>query len=435
MVINSKLSTGLPAEKAITTISKKRRFASRLAGASLTAAVVIGLTGVALGLGQAHPAGSSHAENNIASNSRSAVAATQAAESDADPFASDARTTIVPVVSSASGLDRGEWRRLIGRLFPPVRPAPADPTLAPTPVPTPAPEPVPLPNPVPAPIVVPVPVPVLAPVPVPAPIPTPIVADSGTPGPTNTGVPAGPDLTVHDGDLRITTPGTVISGLDVRGMITIEAPNVTIKDSIVRGRNLNGPMALIDNLGGYANLKIIDTELFPSSPSPDVQGIYGYNFAATRLNIHGVVDGIHLTGGNVDISDSWLHDNLHFERDPNQGGTPSHDDSIQIQEGSNIRIDGNRFSGAWNATVQVTQDRGNVSNLTFTNNIADGGKCSINLAEKDFGPIKGVVISDNSFGRNTRVDDCAVIAPSSTKVSMARNYYAPDDMPVEVHPG
>jgi hypothetical protein len=255
------------------------------------------------------------------------------------------------------------------------------------------------------------------------------------PGAGNTGVPAGTALTIHQGDLRITEPGTVINGLDVRGMVIVEAPNVTIKNSIVRGRALNGPMALIGNLGGHANLKIVDTELFPSTPSPDVQGIYGYNFEATRLNIHGVIDGIHLTGGNVEIVDSWLHDNLHYLRDPNHGGTPSHDDSIQIQEGSNIRIDGNKFSGAWNSTVQVTQDRGDVANLTFTNNIADGGACSINLAEKRYGPVTGVVISDNSFGRNTRIDDCAVIAPSSTKISMARNYYTPDDTLVEVHPG
>jgi len=431
-----------------------RRSTFRLAGPSVAAAVVIALTGASIGIAQAHATASSPAESGAAS-SRSAATPARAVEpstvAHVYPSGVDTRAQTVPVASSVGDFDRGELRRLIAELFPraqmqPVEPAPTpgvaltpvlDPLAGPAPVPDPipAPKPVPVPDPVPAPIEVSAPLPVPAPVPVPAPAPSPIAADAATPGPGNTGVPAGTKLTVHDGDLRITTPGIVISGLDVRGMITVEAPNVTIKNSIVRGRQLNGPMALIGNLGGYANLKILDTELFPSIPSPDVQGIYGYNFEATRLNIHGVVDGIHLTGGNVDILDSWLHDNLHFERDPNQGGAPSHDDSIQIQEGSNIRIDGNRFSGAWNATVQVTQDRGVVSNLTFTNNIADGGKCSVNLAEKNFGPIKGVVISDNSFGRNTRVDDCAVIAPASTKVSLARNYYTPDDALVAVHPG
>jgi hypothetical protein len=273
-------------------------------------------------------------------------------------------------------------------------------------------------------------------VPAPAPVPAPTLPSTGgTPNGSNTGVPAGTRLTVHNGDLTITEEGTAIDGLDIRGMVRIAAPNVTIKNSIVRGRDLSGPMALISNLGGYENLRIIDTELFPSTPSPDVQGIYGYNFEAKRLNIHGVIDGIHLTGGNVAITDSWVHDNLHYDRDPNQGGTPSHDDSIQIQEGSNIRIDGNRLTGAWNASVQVTQDRGDVSNLTITDNVADGGGCSINLAEKSRGPLHGVVITDNIFGRNTRVDDCAVIARASTKVKMEDNYYTPDDTLVVIHPG
>jgi hypothetical protein len=93
------------------------------------------------------------------------------------------------------------------------------------------------------------------------------------------------------------------------------------------------------------------------------------------------------------------------------------------------------LTGAWNASVQVTQDRGDVSNLTITDNVADGGGCSINLAEKSRGPLHGVVITDNIFGRNTRVDDCAVIARASTKVKMEDNYYTPDDTLVVIHPG
>lgn len=316
----------------------------------------------------------------------------------------DAASTIVPAADTASGADLtpAQLRWLLSKLFPSVFP-----------------------------------VPVVAPEAARAAlIPAQTSPSTGVvPDDSNTGVPAGINLIVHHGDLTITQPGTVIDGLDIRGMVKVEAPNVTIKNSIVRGRPLNGPMALIGNLGGYKNLRIIDTELFPSLPSPDVQGIYGYNFEATRLNIHEVVDGIHLTGGDVKISDSWVHDNLHYEQDPNQGGTPSHDDSIQIQAGSNIRIDGNRLTDAWNSSVQVTQDRGDVSNLTITNNITDGGGCSINLAEKSYGPLRGVVVSDNTFGRNTRVTDCAVIAHSTTKVEMSGNRYTPDDTPVEVHPG
>ncbi|MBG6214546.1 MAG: right-handed parallel beta-helix repeat-containing protein [Cryobacterium sp.] len=410
MKLNSKLIHGLPAPRNV-----RSRFSR--ARTTAIATVALGLTGAFIGIAPAQATEPSEANYTISSWV-------------ADPVVTPAADT-----ASKTGLTPAQLRWLLAQLFPPVAPAPVvapapQPAPAPAPTPVPAPAPAPVPAPAPAPVPVPVPVPVPAPVPVPTPPST-----GGTPNASNTGVPAGTALTVHNGDLTITKAGTVIDGLDIRGMVKIEAPNVTIRNSIVRGRDLSGPMALIGNLGGFENLRIIDTELFPSTPSPDVQGIYGYNFEATRLNIHGVIDGIHLTGGNVAITDSWVHDNLHYDRDPNQGGTPSHDDSIQIQEGSNIRIDGNRLTDAWNASVQVTQDRGDVSNLTITNNLADGGGCSINLAEKAYGPLQGVVISDNTFGRNTRVDDCAVIAQSSTKVKMAHNYYTPDDTLVVVHPG
>jgi len=398
-------------------------------------ALALGLTGVSVGIAPAPTAQAAPSSVTIS------------------PWQFEPASAPVDETLPGTSLTSAQLRWLIAKLFPPVAPEPIvvpaprpdpvpapvpvpTPTPTPTPVPAPVPVPVPAPAPAPAPVQAPAPAPAPVPIPVPDPIPTPTPPASGdVPNASNTGVPFGTQLTVHNGDLTITQAGTVIDGLDIRGMVKVEAPNVTIMNSIVRGRALNGPMALIGNLGGYSNLRIVDTELFPSTPSADVQGIYGYNFEATRLNIHGVIDGFHLTGGNVSINGSWVHDNLHYLRDPNHGGTPSHDDSIQIQAGSNIRIDGNRLTDAWNASVQVTQDRGNVSNLTITNNIADGGGCSINLAEKAYGPLRGVVISDNTFGRDTRVDDCAVIAPASTRVQMSKNYYTPDNTLVEVHPG
>lgn len=252
---------------------------------------------------------------------------------------------------------------------------------------------------------------------------------------STTGVPSGTTLKVHNGDLNITTAGAIISGLDIRGLVKINAINVTIKNSIIRGRALSAPAALINNLGGRSGLKIIDSELLPSTPSPDVNGIYGYNFTATRVDIHGVIDAVHITGSNVTIADSWLHGNLHYSKDPNQGGKPSHDDSIQIQKGSNIRVFGSTLSGSHNAGVQITQDTGDVSNFTFTNNFADGGACTINVAQKSYGPIYGTVISDNKFGRNTRVASCAIISPTTTKISAARNYYTPDSKTALVRTG
>ncbi|SEM83750.1 hypothetical protein [Cryobacterium luteum] len=261
------------------------------------------------------------------------------------------------------------------------------------------------------------------------------IARAATAGAGTTGVPAGTTLKVHNGDLNITRAGTVISGLDIRGLVKINAINVTIKNSIIRGRSVSAPAALINNLGGRSDLKVIDSELYPSKPSPDINGINGYNFTLTRVDIHGVIDAAHITGSNVTIANSWLHGNLHYVSDPNQGGKPSHDDSIQIQKGSNIKVYGSTLSGSHNAGVQITQDTGDVSNFSFTNNFADGGACTINVAQKSYGPIHGTVIQDNKFGRNTRLLNCAVISPTTTKISTARNYYTPDSKTVAVRTG
>ena len=264
---------------------------------------------------------------------------------------------------------------------------------------------------------------------------TPGIVRTATATASTTGVPTGTTLKVHNGDLNITTAGTVISGLDIRGLVKINAINVTIKNSIIRGRSISAPAALINNLGGRSGLKIIDSELYPSKPSPDINGIYGYNFTLNRVEIHGVIDAVHVTGSNVTIANSWLHGNLHYASDPNQGGKPSHDDSIQIQKGSNIKVYGSALSGSHNAAVQITQDTGDVSNFSFTNNLADGGACTINIAQKSYGPIYGTVITGNKFGRNTRIANCAVISPTTSKISTASNYYTPDGKNVTVRTG
>ena len=48
---------------------------------------------------------------------------------------------------------------------------------------------------------------------------------------TNTGVPDGVILDVRTGDIHVTKAGTVLSGLDIRGTVHIEADNVTIQNS------------------------------------------------------------------------------------------------------------------------------------------------------------------------------------------------------------
>ena len=77
-----------------------------------------------------------------------------------------------------------------------------------------------------------------------------------------------------------------------------------------------------------------------------------------------MIDPIHVIGGDVEIRDSWLHDNLHYEQDPLWNGTPSHSDSIQIEAGNDISVIGNRMEGADNAAIQITQNTSKRSSAT-----------------------------------------------------------------------
>ena len=230
-------------------------------------------------------------------------------------------------------------------------------------------------------------------------------------GTSSTGVPAGTKLTVHSGDLTVTQAGTVIDSVDVHGYLRIKAPNVTVKNSIVRGRaGLIGSMSLVQN--SSAGVVIQDSELVAAYPTYYVDGFVGNNTTFTRVNIHGVVDSIKLTGDNVVVQDSWLHDNLYYASVPSGGDT--HSDNVQIQQGQNITVRNNTLSGTRNAAVMVTQDQGDVGNLTISDNRADGGACTINVAEKSHGPVNGMKITNNVFGTHTRVARCAILLPPTT---------------------
>lgn len=322
---------------------------------------------------------------------------------------------------------------------PAPEPAPEpEPTVTPAPAPTEAPAPAPAPTteaPAPAPTTSPAPAPTATAAPAPTASATamPTMA-SVRPGPSNTGVPVGTVLTVREGNLVITTPGTVIDSMDIRGFVDVKAANVTIKNSIIRGGDTTYGRGLVAVGSSAYSLTIVDSELVPTTPSPNIDGIRGMNFTALRVNIHDVVDSVHIRGNNVRVESSWLHDNKHYDQDPNWNGNPSHDDSIQVQIGSNITVVGNDISGARNTGLIVTQDTGVVSNVTVSQNWLDGGGCTINFVQKTFGPIQGLNVADNTFGRTTKNPNCAIIAPPTTTVNNIRNVYV-DGAVVKVSKG
>lgn len=245
----------------------------------------------------------------------------------------------------------------------------------------------------------------------------------GWPGDRTTGVPAGTALRVHEGDLVVTTPGAVIQGLDVHGVVVVRADDVTIADTRVRGRAAPRTTALVAMSDGYRNLTVVRSELVPDEPSPYLYGVIGWGLTIDRVEIARVVDGVHIIGPDVTVRSSWIHDLVHYDSDPNQRGGPTHDDGIQVQTGSNLRILDNRIEGGWNAAVQVTQDRGPTGDLVIAGNYLDGGLCTVNIVEKSFGPLAGVTVSDNTFGRDQRAADCAIVRTVTTSVTAEGNSF------------
>ena len=139
-------------------------------------------------------------------------------------------------------------------------------------------------------------------------------------------------------------------------------------------------------------------------------GCVGSDPPLKRVEITRTVDGVHIYGttvrtdphaGNVTIQSSSMHHLPHYADNSHPDG--SHNDAIQVAGGRNISITGNRFDGQiYNAVLMATQGRNDVSNLTFANNWAAGGSCSVNIYDKNapYG-MPGVVLTGNVFTRGS----------------------------------
>ncbi len=225
-------------------------------------------------------------------------------------------------------------------------------------------------------------------------------------------------LTRRDGDITITTPGTVLDGLDIHGSVVVKAADVIIRRCIIRGNKTvvaSGSNACLSIVGGGSNFLVEDVTIFPEFPNYHQNGI-NVNQPGTirRCNISGTVDGIMIYGSGVKVYDSYFHDFVKYPTGHVDGG-PTHNDAIQLQGGVGVRIEGNTLVGADNAAIMITQDAGYVNDLVIANNYLDNGGCSINFGSN--GPPKtNIVMRDNRFGKNQRNAGCAIIRNATQTV-------------------
>ena len=219
------------------------------------------------------------------------------------------------------------------------------------------------------------------------------MAGIGFPDATNTGVPAGVTLT-PSGGLTINTPGIVIEGLDIRGMVTINADNVTLKNCTISASS----WAVINITSGSTGVVIQDCEI----NGLNAEGVRGISVSGQatllRNDIHNVEDGIYLQQGtNILIQDNYIHG-----LQSNNSGP--HYDGIQTDGGiSNVVIRHNTIINDHGQTsaINLSNYFGSVRDVAIDNNRLVGGGYTI-YSDGQFssgGTISGVSITNNDLGK------------------------------------
>ena len=232
--------------------------------------------------------------------------------------------------------------------------------------------------------------------------------------------------------MTITTPGATYADLDIYGFVRVEAPDVTIKDSIIRGGPATANTAIIYDLSDAATNPLVeDSEIVPSDPSVLIDGIDGWNYTALRLNIHGTVDGAKMFGTDATMQDSWIHDLVTYAHDPAQNGGQTHNDDVQILSGSNLKVLGNDLEGGSNSAIQATQDHGPLTDVLIDGNWADAGNVTFNIANKPLASLSGITVTNNLFGY-AAVTGCQILYTVVTTIVAFNNVYADTGRPVVI---
>lgn len=221
---------------------------------------------------------------------------------------------------------------------------------------------------------------------------------------SNTGVPSGTTLQ-PSGPVRITTAGQIIDGLEIRGDVLIQAPNVTIRNSRIVGGQIN--FGYNGNAERFS-LTIEDCELdgssLPVSESAPMSALGVSNLTARRMNIHGYGKGVQIEGDNVTLEDSWLHGITYA------GAT--HNEPIYAGGGRNIIIRHNTIdaTGDYNhitGAVVLLGDFAAFEDVTVRDNILTGGGYTVYAGSADGKPFplaRNTEFVDNVFTRDAFPD-------------------------------
>ncbi len=269
---------------------------------------------------------------------------------------------------------------------------------------------------------------------------------------------------MHQGDIIITTPGTVIDSLDVYGFIKVRAANVTIENSYIHGGVATANTGLIDAMSAAAvNTTVLNNTLVPDHPSVWIDGVFGHDMTVKGNEMYNVVDGIGIfktglsaTGNvNADIEGNYVHDLAYLSPDPNHPDNHTHNDGVQIQGGGNIKLIGNTldclagtasnltspyYPAATGQAIALTPNVSAIHDTVIDHNWLDGGAQSIGGTTAQ-GLGSGIVISNNQFGhlqwpinRNGTKIRWAIVLPTAP-ITFTGNVYADSGAPALIYRG
>jgi hypothetical protein len=216
----------------------------------------------------------------------------------------------------------------------------------------------------------------------------------GYPDATNTGVPRGVALT-PSGSRTVSTPGKVLSGLDLTGTVTVNARNVTIENSRLHRPRGGSGTSVIQLTSGADDFTIRNSEVYGGSGSDD-------GIESAVWNLSNNPGAVAIRSHFHDCSECW-HGSGTFRDDyivVDAGYPSSHDEDIYVCNGR-VVVDHSTLYNLHRQTATIFGDTvcGGGNRLKVTRSLlAGGGFLIYSQANSDYATGRAQ-ITDNRFAR------------------------------------
>jgi hypothetical protein len=218
----------------------------------------------------------------------------------------------------------------------------------------------------------------------------------------STGVPPGTPLTAASGVVTLSTPGQVYENKLLTGMISVTAPNVTIRNVKLVTTDASYGISTFGWQNNTAGLVVENVEIDLNGRLA-TKGIAFDNYTARRVFFHNGSDCAHF-GNNVVIEDSLCVTGPDTNSDgwPDSTGFcsgPEHFDGFQSDGGANIRLRHNtiRVPCSQTSAILMSTNTSAIRDVTIADNLMAGGGYTLYC---NAGPdVPNETVTGNRFAR------------------------------------